>query len=71
MMAQPMRAGIESRPVPASWFTIAAVLLLEVMVAVLIAGGVAQAYISYECGQADYHDEHVQQCDGGFPYPLF
>jgi hypothetical protein len=66
-----VRAVGEPRVVPASWFTIFGLFLLEVIVAALLAGGVAQAYISYECGRADYHEEHAEQCSAGFPYPLF
>ena len=56
--------------VPASWFTILVVFVVELIIAAVIAGAVAQAYIAYECGHADYEEEHAQQCSGGLPYPL-
>jgi hypothetical protein len=56
---------------PSSWFTIAAVLLLEVASALAIALAVGQAYIGYECSDVLYREEHLEQCRGGFPYPLF
>jgi hypothetical protein len=55
---------------PSSWFTIVAVLVLELVVAAIIALAVAQLFIGYECGDAAYRQAHVEQCDAGFPYPL-
>jgi hypothetical protein len=57
--------------VPASWFTIAAIVLAELVVAAVIAFSVAQLYVGYECGDRAYREEHAEQCRGGFPYPLF
>jgi hypothetical protein len=56
---------------PSSWFTIVAVVLAELAVALAIAYAVAQGYLSYECGDVEYRASHSEECAGGFPYPLF
>jgi hypothetical protein len=58
------------REPPSSWFTILSVLLLELLAAAAIAATVGQAYIAYECGDAAYREQHLEQCREGFPYPL-
>ncbi len=59
------------RATPSSWFTITAVIVLEVVVALAIAFTVGQLYVAYECRDRAYHEAHVEQCRGGFPYQLF
>ena len=54
-----------------SWLGILTILATELIAAALLAAGVAQAYIAYECSHEIYRDEHPTQCDGGLPYPLF
>ena len=60
----------ERPPTPASWFTIVSLIIVELVVAAAIALAVSQLYIAYECGAEAYRQEHVEQCRGGFPYPL-
>jgi hypothetical protein len=70
LQSDPARDNASVEETPSSWFTIMSVLLLELLAAVAIAATVAQAYIAYECGDSAYREKHLEQCRGGFPYPL-
>jgi hypothetical protein len=56
---------------PSSWFTIVAVLALELVVAAAIAYAVAQGYLASECSDSAFFAENTESCAGGFPYPLY
>jgi hypothetical protein len=56
---------------PSSWFTIIAVLAIELAVAAAIAYAVAQGYLASECSDSAFFAENTEICAGGFPYPLY
>jgi hypothetical protein len=59
------------RQSPSSWFTIIAVVAIQLVVAAALAYVVAQGYLSYMCSESEFASENQATCAVGFPYPLY
>jgi hypothetical protein len=56
---------------PSSWFTIIAIVAVQLVVAATLAYAVAQGYLAWSCSDSEFFAENLETCTDGFPYPIY